>query len=59
MRALPIGLLILFISQGVAGKDLEEGKAYRLEKSVYNLIRTRDKQANFVALKKLKIYRHR
>ena len=49
-----IGLLSLFISQSAFSKELEEEKTYRLEKSVHNLMRTRDGKTDFIAVKNSK-----
>ena len=49
MNKLVLVFIFVCISQAVYAKELESLKTYRLEKSVHNLIRTRDNTGGFVA----------
>lgn len=54
MKTLLAGLLILCCNLNVYAMEMEEGKTYRLDKSVLNLTRTRDQQTGFIAAQRSK-----
>ena len=49
MKKLLSALLLFCFNYSIAYAEMEEGKIYRLDKSVFNLERTRDKKPDFIA----------